>query len=351
MAFKRRYGGRRNFRRRTRRRYGRRPRYSRYLRKRSRVYRRGGGTINKMLKALLPVVPLKYAKTYYGLGSYGSRTWFSDVVGSVDDANNYKEYLPGQSNIYDDGSTGTSTHLSFQQFSAKKFKMRHIETYTGQNVANTTMLLTAHVVKFRRDYEIKNAPDIVTDFLSTDSAATTNSGGFRIDKNSSLPATSYIGNYYNYPQFTMFMSPTTCSYLKVVKTKKFRIPPGGWFKFKLNTGWHEFDKAWLNVNGGATQPIHHLRNWSKMLVLTWHGELAQKVSAINTVTLAATDFIMYGSNSITLKAVPYQRKSVILQPPVNLVTTTPLPWNPQVRPKVVVQINKTGQATEDDAAP
>lgn len=350
MALKRRYAGGRRFRRRTRRRFGRRPRYSRYLRKRSRIYRRKrGGVISKMLKSLLPTVPIKYCQTYYGIGAYGSRTWFSDTIGNVADAYSYRDYLPGQSNIFDDGSTGTSTHLTFQQFAMKRLKLRHVASYVGQNVANTTMILTAHICQFRRDYNAKKNPSVLTDFLNVDAGTSTNSGAYKIDSHSSLPATSYIGKYSSYPQFNAFMSPEFCSNFLVVKTKKYRIPPGGWFKFKLNTGYKEFERNWLVDNNGLTQPLQHLRKWSKFLVLTWHGELVQQAATLANTTLSATDFQLYANHSLTLKAVPYHKESVVLLPPVNMVTTSPLPFLPQVRPKVVVQVTKTSTAVEDDA--
>lgn len=297
------------------------------------------------MKAILPTVPIKYAVTYNGTGIFAARNWFSSTIGSAGDALAYTQYLPGQSNIFDDGTSGTSTHLSFQQYSAKKFKMRHVCTYTGQNVANTTMILTAHICKYRRDYNVVNNPNI-TGLLGADSAGTTSTGAFRIDKNSAA-AGGFVDHFWKNPQYTFFMSPTATSALKVVKTQKLRVPPGAWFKFKLNTGYKEFDKAWLNINGALTDKIYHVKGWSKMLVLTWHGELVQKPTDLTAQTLSKTDFIMYGSHSVTLKAVPYHRESVILQPPVNLITANPLGFTPVVRPKSVIQITETNTAAED----
>lgn len=346
MAYKRRYGGRRRFSRRTRRRFGRRrPRYSRYLRKRRGLRRRRNGVVSTLMKAILPTVPIKYIKTLGVQGSFANRSWFSDTIGNVREAFNYTQYLPGQSNIYDDGSVGTSTHLSFQQFASKKFKMKHQCTYTGQNVSNTTMILTVHIAHFRKDYNVLANPTI-SSILGADCAGTTSTGAFKIDKNSTAPG-GYIANFYQYPQFTLFMSPSTCSTLKVVKTQKLRVPPGGWFKFTTNTGYKEFDKAWLNINEAMTDKIYHHARWSKMIIFSWHGELVQKAADLNSLTLSATDMMLYQTHSVKLKAVPYHRESIILQPPVNMLTASPLAFNPVVRPKGVIQITTTSTGAQD----
>lgn len=348
MAILRRRYGRRLRRRFRRRNTGvRRPRYRRYLRKKRgiRGRRRSGGTVSKLLKSLLPTVPFKYVKTYNGTGTFASRTYFSEACGNVQDAYSMRDYLPNQSNIYDDGTVGTSTHLTFQQFYAKKFKLRHQVNYTGQNVANTNMFLTVYICKFRRDYTTAN-PSVTTAFLDNDSGTTTGSGGHRIDSHSSLAA-GYIGNYHGYPQYNLFMSPTFCSQFMVLKKKTFKIPPGGWFKFKMDSGWNEFDNEWLNKNAALAAPIRHLRNWSKYMVFSWHGELVQKTGDIATTTLSATDFIMYGAHTITAKAVPYNRKSIVLAPAVNLDVTSPLSWTPVVRPKAVIQVNATSTSATD----
>lgn len=349
MLKRRRYG--RRFRRRLRRRGlgRRRPRYLRYKSKKRGMYRRKrsrGGIIGKMLKSLLPTVPIKYCRTYNGQGQFGSKTWWSDTIGAVADANTYKDYLPGQSNIYDTGAGGTSTSLSFQQFASKKFKFKHVAHYVGQNVANTTMILTIHIIKFRTDYNIIANPSI-TSHLNADCGTSTNSGNCLLNSNSTLPAGSYIGNYYAYPQFTLFMSNNTTSTFKVVRTINLRVPPGGWFKFKLNTGYKEFDKQWLANNAARTDKIEHMRNWSKMAAISWHGELVQKANDVGTTTLAATDFILYANHSLKLKAVPFHRQSIVLKPPVYLDTTSPLSWTPQVRPKGVVQITTTSTSAQD----
>lgn len=347
MAF-RRYGRRRVVRRNRRR---LRPRRSRYLRKR-RVYgrRRRGGALSKLIKNILPTVPIKYVETTSSTGSYGSRTWWSKTIGDVNDAYTYRNYLPLQSNLFDDGSSGTSTHLTFQQYGAKKLKLRHVTTFTMQNVANTTMVLTAHIAKFRRDSDTANLQ--VGDVLYKDTSATAGvaTGEYLIDSHSTVPSTSYIGNFYNYPQFTVFNSTLACSQWKVVSTKKYRVPPGGWVKFRLNTGYKEFDAKWLTENAAQAGPTRHLKDWSKTLMLSWHGELVQKLNDPTAVTLSLTDFIMYQTHSLTLKAVPFHRQSIVFKNPVNMVTTTPFPWTPQVRPKVVVQVNATSKNAEEDAS-
>lgn len=346
MAF-RRYGRRRTLRRSRRR---MRPRRSRYLRKR-RVYgrRRRGGALSKLIKNLLPTVPIKYVETDGVFGAFGSRTWWSKTVGDVNDAYTYRNYLPLQSNLFDDGSSGTSTHLTFQQYGAKKLKLRHVTTFSMQNLSNVTMILTAHVAKFRKDNDTANIQ--VGDVLYKDCSATAGAatGEYLIDSHSTVPTTSYIGNFYNYPQFTLFHSTLACSIWKVVSTRKIRVPPGGWVKFKLNTGYKEFDSKWLTENAAQAGPTRHLRDWSKTLMLSWHGEMVQKLNDPESVTLAATDFSVYMSHSLTLKGVPFHRQSTVFKNPINLVTTTPFPWNPQVRPKVVVQVNETSTQVKEDA--
>lgn len=301
------------------------------------------------MKALLPTVPIKYVETVGKTGTYAARTWYSKTIGDVSDAHTYRNYLPGQSNIFDDGSTGTSTHLSFQQYNAKKFKLRQTTTFTLQNTANTTMIMTAHIAKIRRDM-IDDDP-YVGDYLYKDCSATANAatGEYLIDKASAVPASSYIGNFYNYPQFTMFSSTNACATWKVVKTRKLRIPAGGWVKFKLNTGYKEFDSKWLTENASQTNPIRHLRDWSKTLILTWHGELVQKIDDVTTNTLSKTDFMMYMTHSLTLKAVPYHRQSILYKVPVGLSSGTTLGFTPQVRPTVIVQVTKTDADADDDA--
>lgn len=348
MAF-RRYGRRRILRR-ARRRI--RPRRSRYLRKR-RLYgrrRRSGGTLSKLIKNILPTVPIKYVETDNANGSYGSRTWWSKTIGDVNDAYNYRNYLPAQSNLFDTGSSGTSTNLYFQQYGSKKLKLRHVTTFTMQNLSNVTMILTAHIGTFRKDSD--SADLQVADVLYKDCSATAGAatGEYQIDKASTVPSTSYIGNFYNYPQFTFFSSSLGCSIWKIRDTKKIRIPPGGWAKFRLNTGYKEFDSKWLVENAAQAGPTRHLKDWSKTLMLTWHGELVQKLNDSSAVTLAATDWMMYMTHSLTLKAVPFHRQSIVYKNPINMVTTTPFPWTPQVRPKVVVQVNQTSKAVEEDAS-
>jgi len=346
MAF-RRYGRRRTLRR-SRRRV--RPRRLRYLRKRRSYGRRKrGGAISKLIKNILPTVPIKYVETTSSSGTYGCRTWWSKTIGDVNDAYTYRNYLPLQSNLFDDGSSGTSTHLTFQQYGAKKLKLRHVTTFTMQNLSNVTMILTAHIGKFRRDSDTANLQ--IGDVLYKDCAATAGAatGEYLIDSHSTVPSTSYLSNFYNYPQFTMFSSTLACSQWKIVKTNKLRIPPGGWAKFKLNTGYKEFDAKWLVENDAQTGKTRHLKDWSKTLMLSWHGELVQKLNDPSAVTLAPTDWMMYMTHSLTLKAVPFHRQSIVYKNPVNMVTTTPFPWTPQVRPKVVVQVNETSTQVKDDA--
>ena len=184
-----------------------------------------------------------------------------------------------------------------------------------QNLSNVTMILTAHVAKFRKDSDSANLQ--VADVLYKDSAATAlaATGEYLIDKASTVPANSYIGNFYNYPQYTVFHSTLACSIWKIVSTRKIRVPPGGWVKFKLNTGYKEFDAKWLTENAAQAGPTRHLKDWSKTLMLSWHGELVQKLDDPTANTLAPIDWMMYCSHSLTLKGVPFHRKSTVFRPP------------------------------------
>lgn len=296
------------------------------------------------MNTLLPTVPIKWVKTNSSAGQYASRTWYTfDTVGSVANINSYKDYLPGSSMITDDGSNGTSAHLTFQGYNDKRFKAKHTVRYTGQNVGNTTMIATIHICAYRKDYSEKANPDVQSDFFATDLATSTQLGSFGVNINSALPSTSYIGSYFNYPQATIFDSPTACSQWKVIKTYKLRIPAGGWFKFKVGTGWKQFDKAWLIENAGQ---IKHLARWSKVPVITWHGELVQKAGDITSATLSATDFITYQSHVLKLKAIPFHRQSTVFQVPIGLVNASPLAFTPVVRPQGVIQITETNTAAE-----
>jgi len=354
MAF-RRYGIRRRFRRSNRsRRFARRPRRSRYLRKRRSSFgrRRNRGPLSKLMRALLPTVPIKYIETIGRHGITAARSWFSKSFGDVEDVYTYMDKLPGQSNIYDDGTIGTSTHLSFQQYGAKKMKFRHSATITAQNTGNTVMILTVHTARYRRDNTVLDQTgaglNAIGNALYKDTSAPA-SGEYLIDKNSNVPTTSTITNYYDYPQFTMFYSTNACSIWKVLNTRKLRVPPGGWVKFKVSTGYKEFDKKWVNENHGLAAPLRYLGGWSKSLIFTWHGELVQKLDDVTTNTLSSTDLMMYITHSYTLKAVPYHRQSTIFLKPVTMSSGTTLGFTPQVRPTVIVQVTKTDQAAAEEA--
>ena len=326
-----------------------RPRYKRFLRRMKYKYRRfrkrTSSSVKKLMDTLLPTIPIKYIKTTSSAGQYSSRTWTTlDTIGNVVTIFGYKDYLPNSSMITDDGALGTSTHLSFQGYYNKRFKAKHSARYTCQNVGNTTMFATIHILAYRKDYSEKENPSITGDFMSADLINSANNGALGVNINSSLPATSYISNFYNYPQATIFDSPTTCSQFKVVKTYKLRVPPGGWFKFKVRTGWKNFDKAWLLENNGQ---IKHLRGWSKIPLITWHGELVQKAGDITAAGLSATDWICYQTHCITLKAIAFHRKSTVFQPPTNLISSTPFPWVPVVRPHGIIQVTETSVNAEN----
>lgn len=353
MALKRRRYGRRRLRRRLRR--GglgrRRIRYISYKSKKRGVYRRkrSGGAIKKLMKALLPTVPIKYVETKGVHGVYSARSWYSKTIGNCETIYQFKDYLPGQSNIFDDGTGSASTTMSLQQYACKKLKAKHYVTITGQNTGNTTQILTAYICKFRRDTTDVDGGTLAADTLYKD-CTPADKGKYLIDTHSAVPATSTLTNFYNYPQFTLFHSSLACSKWLVVKTKKLRVPPGGWFKFKLNTGYKEFDSEWLTQNHSSPQ-LTYLRNWSKTLILTWHGELVQKVSDVTTNALSSTDIMMYMTHNITLKAVPYHRQSTVFSVPVGLSSGSTLGFTPQIRPTVVVEVTKTGQDAEEEAKP
>ena len=310
-----------------------------------RFRRKTKSNLKKLMDTLLPTIPVKYVKTTSGSGSYAARSWLTfDTIGTVSTINSYKDYLPNSSLITDDGAVGTSTHLSFQGYYNKRFKAKHTARYTCQNVANSTMFATIHICAYRRDYSEKEHPSVTTDFMASDLDSSTLNGSMDVNINSALPGAGLITKYYNYPQATIFDSPTTCSQLKVLKTYKLRVPAGAWFKFKVRTGWKNFDKAWLLENAGQ---IKHLRGWSKVPVITWHGELVQKPTDVTTTTLSNTDFICYQTHCITLKALAFHRKSTVFQVPVNLSSANPLGFTPVVRPTGVIQVTETEKNAED----
>ena len=326
-----------------------RPRYKRFLRRMKYKYRRfrrkTKSNLSKLMDTILPTVPIKWVKTANGTGTYAARSWTTfDSIGSITQINSFKDYLPGSSLVLDDGTNGTSTHLSFQGYNSKRFKAKHSARYTCQNVANTTMFATIHICAYRRDYSEKENPSVTGDFMSADLINTANYGSYNVNINSSLPSTSYIANYYQYPQATIFDSPTTCSELKVVKTYKLRVPPGGWFKFKVGTGWKTFDKAWLNENSGQ---IKYFGRWSKVPVITWHGELCQKAGDITKTTLSVTDFICYQTHVVKMKAIPFHRKSTVFSVPIGLEVGSPLAFAPVIRPQGVIQVTETKTDAQD----
>ena len=93
--------------------------------------------------------------------------------------------------------------------------------------------------------------------------------------------------------------------------------------------------------------IKHLRGWSKIPLITWHGELVQKAGDITAAGLSATDWICYQTHCITLKAIAFHRKSTVFQPPTNLISSTPFPWVPVVRPHGIIQVTETSVDAEN----
>ena len=195
-----------------------------YRKKRSlrRNGRRKNGALSKLFKSILPTVPVKSCGAFGVDGVYGCRAWTTTFVGDSYGVYSGRDYLPGQSNLYDDGSIGSSTHLSFQQFGSKKFKAKHTKRIVGQNLGNTHMLLTIYICQPRYDYTDSYTP--VTDELFPDCLGGVSSGQDLLNANSSLPGgTSNIDKYYKYPQFTPFMSAFFTSTFKVIKSYKMRL--------------------------------------------------------------------------------------------------------------------------------
>lgn len=359
------------------RRYGRRPRRRRLNRKfyrkrsygRKKSYKKGrfgkyrkNSAIRTLFKAILPEVPVKSCGAFGILGTYGARTYKTDFVGDTTGITAGRDLLPGQSNIYDDGAIGTSTHLTFQQYAAKKMKAKHIKRYIGQNLGNTHMILTMFIVKPRYDYSLSFNPDY--NDLFPDCLTSVTSGQDLLNVGSALPGSSNIDNYCKYPQFTPFMSAHFTSNFKVVKSYKMRLGPSEWFRLKLNTGYKEFDKKWLLANEalGATTKLKLLSKFSKFVIFSWHGEAITKppapapadpvvteAAAVNTVTLSKCDLMVYYNQTWTYKAIPYHRKATILALPTNLHTEAAIAEGDYVvRPSGVVQITETSHAAKPE---
>lgn len=322
------------------RRYGRKKSYKKFGKKRKNT------ALSKLFKALLPTVPVKACGAFGVVGSYGCRSYTTTFVGDTYGVFTGRDYLPSQSNLFDDGSVGSSTHLSFQQFGAKKFKAKHSKRILGQNLGNTHMILTVYICEPRHDFTDSYTPTVEEMF--PDCLATTASGQDLLDINSSLPGSSNIDKYYKYPQFTPFHSAYFTSTFKVVKSHKLRVGPSEWFRINLGTRYKEFDKKWLVANNGLTVPVKLLRGFSKFALFSWHGEAVAKTDAL-TVTLCKNDLMIYYNQTWTYKAIPYHRKSTVLATPIGLHTeTTIADGEYKVRPSGVVQITETSHDTKPE---
>lgn len=340
---KRRYSRRRP--RRSRKTFYRKRRYGRKNYKKSRFgKRRKNGALSKLFKAILPSLPVKNCGALGMVGRYGGRSWTQSIVGDVASAYALRDALPGQSNIFDDGSIGTSTHMTFQQYAAKKYKLKHTKNVIGQNLGNTHMIMTIYFCKFRHDYQ--NTDAVTYDKVLSDTSTTANSGQDLLEYGSALTGAGAIEKYYEYPQYTPFMSNEFVTTFKVVKSRKLRIGPSEWFKFKISTGYKEFDKKWLLQNDAEALPIKYLRGWSTVAYITYHGEAVTDPTDVNLVTLSKNDLMLYWNETKMLKAVPHHRKCTRLAVPSGLTTLANPAATPLVRPSGVVQVTETSHAAQ-----
>ena len=151
----------------------------------------------------------------------------------------------------------------------------------------------------------------------------------------------------DYPSFTPFMSGSFVASCKVIKTRKMRLGPSEWFRFKLTTGYKEFDKKWLlNNNDAGASKLLYLRKFSKGVLFSWHGE-AVATDNPAVVTLSKNDLMLYYSQTITSKAVPHHRKAFVLGVPSGLHTENDINDSTYlVRPSGVVQVTETSHAAQ-----
>lgn len=326
-----------------------------FYRKRKSIRKRGrfakkkrSSAISKLFKTILPSVPVKSTGAFGVVGSYGCRVYKADFVGELAGVVAGRDYLPNQSAIYDDGAVGTSTHMSFQQYAAKKYKAKHTKRYIGQNLGNGHMLLTIYIATPRHDYIPSDHPDV--NELFPDCLTSTSAGQDFLQTGSALPAAgSTIVNYYNYTNFTPFMSNHFTTSWLVLKTYRMRLAPGEWFKFNMSTKLKEFDKKWLLANDAYSidQRIKLPAKYAKMALFTWHGEAVTKgggteATDVNTITLAKNDLMVYYNHTWLYKAVPHHMKSIRLLAPSNIHTEDTIAAGQYlVRPTGVVQVSET----------
>lgn len=335
------------FRRRRRRFTSRRRHFKRRLFRRTRFRRRrlrgrGRGAIAKLMKHLLPKVPIRWVKTENLTGAFSSRQWYCfEPAGTLSGLVGWHNYLPNVQNIF--GSLGgtASTNLSVDNFNSVKFRAKYIQRFSVQNISNLEGYATLYIMKFRKDTPTEiytGANNAFTTMLDDAGIAS----HYQTNANSSLPTpTSYIGAIYNYPAFTVFDSSKTCSLLKVIKTRKMRVGPGETFHFRVATKTKEFSSAYIFRNNTATNKVEYAGNWSKVAWLSWHGPVCQKAGDATTQVLGAVDFLSYCSSTLVLKAVATHTPSKVYFQPVNLTTASPLAFVPVVRPKGVIQITET----------
>lgn len=299
------------------------------------------------MKHLLPTIPIKWVGTSAQTGTYAARTWYAyGVCGYLSGLYQYKDYLPQTANIFHTGAGTASTNLSVDNYNSIKFRAKWIQRHSIQNVSNMDAYVTVHVLRFRKDTAttVYSGGSSAYNILLDD---TTPAAHYQTNVNSALPATSYISQIYNYPQFTIFDSSKTCSYLQVLKTRKLKVGPGETFHVRVATKSKEFSQAYLIRNNAVANPDEYVGGWSKVLWLTWHGPNVMKAGDVTSTTLGACDFITYTTNCVILKAVATHTPSKVFAIPSNLISSTPLAWAPVIRPRGVIQVTETSTAAEE----
>lgn len=332
----------------SRRRHFKRRAFRRTRFRRRRFRGRRSGAISKLLKHLLPTVPLYYCRTENLTGSYSARTWYCfDVAGALTSLAGFYNFVPNLESVYADHLGTSSIHLSTDHFNSLKFKTKEVKRYSVQNISNVEAYVTLYVMRFRKDTPTEiysGATNAYTSLL--DDAVI--GGNYQTSSSSSVPAgPSYIGAIYNYPAFTIFGSSKTCSLMKVTRVKKLRVGPGETFHFRYATRMKEFSNAYIKRNAAATNKVQYVGNWSTVAWMSWHGPVCQKAGDPTSQVLAACDFLAYSSNTLVYKAVPTHTPVKVYYPPAGMITASPLAFTPVVRPKGVIQITETTANVEE----
>lgn len=324
LAFRR----RRRYRYRLLRRPRRRPRFRRR--------RRRSSALGKLMKALLPRVPVQWLEGRSLVGYQGCRTYHNGpLCGDYNYAYTYSALLPGgnQYNLMHNDVSATPTtaaSLTVANYNSKKFRMKMLQKWKLLNVSNTPAVLTTYYCMVRN-----NMASVQCDFdsdqglkaiLTIDTTSTPTSDAPRnsMSTASNLPVgANYIVGYPDYPQFTVFDSSLFCSMFKVLKTENDVVPPGGEVYKRIGTKYKEFDYQYVRNNQSltTTQRTRAHGHWSKIILFSWHGTVGAQVDTAGVPTATSTYRTCFAANvqhTLVCKAVANTIKTRALVPPTGI---------------------------------